>query len=315
MNPSDVTIRPMAGAEELDLFGRLRYVLDHELADDFAQRRRRPEWTWVALDGDRLVARLAFWGRADADRPALLDFFDLDAALSRDDRLTVGGRLLDAALAAVVPKGTRPPEYSRFVPPDWRDDDAARSAVEDRIAIAEQAGARLLTERLRLEWRPGAAITEPSGRLTFRQFADTEELLALTTSALAGTLDAHSRDDLTRMSARDAAVQHYEDEFARFSSPRAWWRVAVRGDGEPVGFVIPARNAYNPIIAYLAVLPAHRGNGYIDEILAEGTRILAGEDVPRIRASTDLANVPMARAFHRAGYVNFEREIKMTWSD
>lgn len=35
----------------------------------------------------------------------------------------------------------------------------------------------------------------------------------------------------------------------------------------------------------------------------------AGQDVPRIRAATDLANVPMANAFARAGYVNFERAI------
>ena len=132
-------------------------------------------------------------------------------------------------------------------------------------------------------------------------------------SALNGTLDAHGRDDLTRMSAREAAVKHYESELARFDSPRGWWRVATRPGGEPVGFVIPARNAYNPIIAYIAVLPAHRGNGYIDDILSEGTRVLAGEGVPRIRASTDLGNVPMANAFRRAGYGNFQREITMTW--
>lgn len=80
-----------------------------------------------------------------------------------------------------------------------------------------------------------------------------------------------------------------------------------------MGFVTPARNDYNAIIAYLAVLPRHRGNGYINEILAEGTRILAAHDVPRIRASTDVDNVPMAMAFERAGWVNFERTINMTW--
>lgn len=65
--------------------------------------------------------------------------------------------------------------------------------------------------------------------------------------------------------------------------------------------MIPARNDYNPIIAYLAVLPEHRGNGYINDILAEGTRILGRHEVPRIRASTDLGNTPMANAFQRAG--------------
>jgi hypothetical protein len=62
------------------------------------------------------------------------------------------------------------------------------------------------------------------------------------------------------------------------------------------------------------VLPGHRGNGYIDDVLAEGTRVLAEQGVPRIRAATDLGNVPMAKSFQRAGYVNFERELTMTWN-
>ena len=66
-------------------------------------------------------------------------------------------------------------------------------------------------------------------------------------------------------------------------------------------------------LAYLGVLPAHRGHGYIADILAEGTRVLAAQDVPFIKASTDLGNVPMAAAFHRAGWVATEHQIDMTW--
>jgi RimJ/RimL family protein N-acetyltransferase len=39
----------------------------------------------------------------------------------------------------------------------------------------------------------------------------------------------------------------------------------------------------------------------------------AAQDVPRIRAATDVGNAPMAAAFARAGYVTFERQIDMTW--
>jgi len=110
------------------------------------------------------------------------------------------------------------------------------------------------------------------------------------------------------------AAQQYDDEFLGYDSPHEWWTVAELPDGNRVGFVIPARNPYNAIIAYIGVLPAHRGNGYVDEILGEGTRVLAAENAPRIRASTDLGNVPMANAFARAGYVAFERSINMIWS-
>jgi hypothetical protein len=44
---------------------------------------------------------------------------------------------------------------------------------------------------------------KPTGRLAFRPVRDTEEVLTLMTLVLDGTLDAHSRDDLTRMSARN----------------------------------------------------------------------------------------------------------------
>jgi RimJ/RimL family protein N-acetyltransferase len=312
VEPNDLTMRPITGREELDLFSRLPYVLDDELADDLTAGRRLPEWMWVALRGDQLVARAAWWCSTGDDAPFLLDVFDLD---DRDgDGVDAGVKLLRAAMAEVVPAGARPPEYIRMVPPDWRETPAARRVVEDRMAALEQLGAALLVERLRLEWRPGTPVPEPSGRLAFRPVRDTEEMISLMASVLDGTLDTHSRDDLSRMSAREAAAAHYEEELACYRSPRDWWRVATLPDGEPVGFVTPARNDYNPIIGYIAVLPKHRGNGYIDDILAEGTRILAAQDdVPRIRAATDVGNVPMANAFRRAGYVNFERSINMTW--
>jgi ribosomal protein S18 acetylase RimI-like enzyme len=80
-----------------------------------------------------------------------------------------------------------------------------------------------------------------------------------------------------------------------------------------VGLVIAARNAYRPIIAYLGLLPAHRGRGHAEELLAEGTRVLAATGVETIRASTDVGNTPMAAAFARAGYTAFEHEYVMAW--
>jgi RimJ/RimL family protein N-acetyltransferase len=308
---SDLTVRPIAGRDELDLFRRLPYVLDGALAGDLVAGRRRPEWMWVALRNDHLVARVAWWARAGDDAPFLLDVFDVDDAAP--DRVDVGARLLGTAMAALVPAGARPPEYLRFAPPNWRETPATRHVVEDRMAALERTGARLFVERLGLERLPSTPVPAPTGRLAFRPVGDAEELIGLMTLALDGTLDAHSRADLALMPAREVAVRQYEDELTRYPSPPAWWRVATLPDGEPVGFVIPARNDYDAIIAYLGVVPAHRGNRYVDEILAEGTRVLAARDVPRVRADTDLGNVPMARAFVRAGYVAYERVITMTW--
>ena len=308
----DLTIRPITGPDELDLFNRFPHEFNEELAADLSDGHRQRQWLWIALSDGRLAARAGWWARPGDEHPAALDILDLDDS-GRPETVDIAACLLSTAMAEVVPEGTQPPYYLRFVDPDWRGAPATRQATEDRMAAAAQTGARLFVERLRLEWRAGTPVPAPTGRLLFRRADDQGELVGLMTQVMAGTLDAHGREDLTRLSPRRAAVKQYDSELARYTSPREWWRIAALPDGDPVGFVIPAHNGYNPIIAYVGVLPAHRGNGYIDEILAEGTRILAALDIPRIRASTDVGNVPMASAFLRAGWVVFEREIKMTW--
>jgi RimJ/RimL family protein N-acetyltransferase len=265
---------------------------------------------WVALRGDRLVARAAFWGQREDASPSLLDVLDVADDL---DRVEVGAQLLRVALREIFRDGSRPSEYLRYIPPDWREHVESRLVVEDRMKIVGQTGAKLFVERLRFEWRPPTPVAVPTDRLAFHSNTDDGELIDLMTQVMSGTLDAHSRDDLTRMSAREGAIRHFDEELARYESPREWWRIATLPDGEPIGFVIPGANNYGVIIGYLGVVPSRRGNGYVDEILAEGTRVLAAQGPPRIRASTDLANAPMAKAFTRAGYINFERAINMTW--
>ncbi|MEY9853253.1 RimJ/RimL family protein N-acetyltransferase [Leifsonia sp. EB41] len=260
MTATDAILRPLVSADELELFNSIPYALNHELADDLEQGRRRLDWMWVALRGERLVGRIAWWSTAGAS--------DL----------------------AVVRRGT-----------------------ELRMALLAETGAHVVAERLRLEWKPGTPIAAADSGLAFRPFASDDEFLDITTRTLTGTLDAHSRADLATMTPREAAVAQFEDEFAQYASPRAWWRVAIDEGGETVGFVVPARNSYHAIIAYIGVLPEHRGKGLIDAILAEGTRVLAESGASRIRASTDVGNVPMAAAFARAGYVTFERLINMAW--
>ena len=306
MHEDHLTVHPLSGREDLDLFRSIPYVLNKELEGDLDAGRRRLDWLWVALRANRLVGRVGWWARSPDDPPLVLDLLDVSDV---DD----GVRLVETAMGAVLAAGSTPPDYIRFLPPDWASDPALVRDVDVRRAVLERLGARPLVERLRLQWDAGGPVPEPNGRLRFRAVADRAELVGLMTSVLEGTLDAHSRVELTRMTPVEQANFQYDDELARYTTPREWWRVATLPDGTPVGFVLPARNAYYPIIAYIGVLPAFRGKGYVDDILAEGTRILAAQGVPRIRAATDMGNGPMAHAFARAGYATFERQLDMTW--
>lgn len=216
---TSLILRPLTGRAELPLFNRLPYDLNGELAEDLDAGRRRPEHLWVALRGDRLLARLAWW--SDGPAANLLDVFDVADDV---DRVDVGVRLLRTAMARVLPEGSTPPDHIRYVPPDWRTDQVSGRVARDVSAALERTGARLFVERLRLEWRPGTPLPERDERLRFRPPHDTEELLGLMTRVLEGTLDAHSTEDLARMSPRDAATAHFEREMARYVSPRDWWR-------------------------------------------------------------------------------------------
>lgn len=183
----DVTIRPLSGPDDLSTFNQLHYVLDGEYADDLDHQRRRPEWMWLALLDDRLVARAAWWGPAGAAKPRLLDVLDVDPVAP--DRHQVAVDLVHTALAAMGLTGSLP-EYGRYLPAGWHDDPEQTRAVTDRTTVIERLGGQPLVERLRLQWGPDANPPPDRRRLTFRPPTDRGELLDLLTQVLEGTLEA-----------------------------------------------------------------------------------------------------------------------------
>ena len=68
---SALIVRPLAGPDEFELFNRLPYLLNAEIANDLAAGRRRLSWLWVALRGDRVVARAGWWSLAGDDHSGL----------------------------------------------------------------------------------------------------------------------------------------------------------------------------------------------------------------------------------------------------
>jgi RimJ/RimL family protein N-acetyltransferase len=317
----DMTIRPLA-AGELHLFDTL--VLGgpafgppgRNFLATAADHHYRPEWTWVAQRGDRVVARAAWWGGPDDAHPVALDWFDLGPD---DDRIAVGARLLQRAHdsgAVHTADGTQA-DFHLFLPPDAHERPEIRAAVQERVAAAEKAGLRPFVERLRFEWDRSAGVPASSGRLRFGPAPEDAALLDLLERINVGTLDAHARRDLERQGPQ-AAARIQLDDMKWMPAPRDWWRTASTPDGELVGLVMPSRNYQFPVIGYVGVVPDQRGHGYVDDLLAEGTAVLAAEgaggaggaDV--IRADTDVGNAPMAASFARAGYRIVGRRIVMT---
>lgn len=300
---TDLVIRPLTAGEET-LFDSLadpnlvgRAILGDRYADGAARGEYRPEWTWVALRGETVVARAAWWAGPGDDMPVVLDWLDFtepDAAVQ---------------LLRTAPLRT---EYSLPLPVGWRDTPAIAQAAQARIAAVEAAGMTLLVERYNYRWTPECGLPARPGRLEFRPEPDDAVILDVCRRVLRDSLDAHAQRTAAA-SGPDAAAREDLDHLLWMPSPREWWRLAYTPGGDLVGLTVPCRNHHDPVVGYVAVLPEHRGHGYAYDLLAEATHLLVGEGADRIVASTDVTNTPMAATFARAGYPVAQHRIDLAY--
>ncbi|NRQ33541.1 GNAT family N-acetyltransferase [Nonomuraea sp. NN258] len=259
----------------------------------------RHERVWIAEENGEIMARAVWWGFADGDQPLALDCLYVHPSVT--DRVGLAAELLGHAHAAF---GTTP-AYHVFLSNGWRDDPVAAAAIAWRQEAVGRAGLTDELERLRYEWTAAESpLPKPPGRLVFRGDDDDETFVHAFARVAQGTLDHHTRQALATMEPLEQAREDVADNRA-MPGDRSWWRLAFTQDGDLVGVALPSANSAGPVVGYIGVVPEHRGRGYVDELLAEITRFHAERGVQRIAADTDSGNVPMARAFERAGYRNF----------
>ncbi|MFG2982741.1 GNAT family N-acetyltransferase [Streptomyces sp. NPDC048258] len=292
-----------ATADPADLDRAVAYPADgpvpaltaEKIREELAAGQFRPEWTWFAEDEDgEVLARALWWGRADSERPIALDCLQVRASVA--DPAAVAAGLLAAGHAAF---GVQP-LYNLSLPRGWRTDPALAEAVAWRQEAAYKTGLTNEIERLRYEWTPAAGTAEPTGRLVFREGTD-EEFLEAFLRLSDGSLDEHTQSELRSMDAEQLAREDFEF-YLDCPGERSWWRLAHLPDGTLAGMAIPSATPYHRNVGYLGVVPEQRGQGLIDEILAEITRFHAAAGADRVTATTDTVNRPMAAAFDRAGY-------------
>jgi RimJ/RimL family protein N-acetyltransferase len=281
---------------------------DRYLAE-LAEGMYRPQWTWIAEDGERVVARALWWGQSGSEHPIALDCLYVDASVP--DRAAVAAELLTAGLREFGEQGARElPLYNLTLPNGWRADVAVSAALAWRREAALAAGLTDQVERLRFEWTPDLGVPASRGRLIFAEASD-EEFLEVFRRIAEGSLDAETRKNLAAKGA-EATARHEMDFYLGCPGRREWWRIAHTPEGAVAGLAIPSATPYNVNVGYLGVVPELRGHGHVDDILAEITRIHAGNGAELITATTDTTNAPMAAAFERAGYRN--TQIRMLFS-
>ncbi len=112
-------------------------------------------------------------------------------------------------------------------------------------------------------------------------------------------------------------ARRYADPNAgHFAYELDWWQLAYAADGSIVGFTQPViyrgcakAGLEESTIHYIGVVPEHRGRGYIADLLLAATRTMQDLGVWRIYCDTDIANVPMIRAFRTVGYEQRETRV------
>ncbi len=269
-------------------------VDDDRFRAEAAAGRMRPEWTWFADDGSRIVARALWWGRSDSERPLALDCLHVLSGVP--DRTALATELLVRGHAEFGAA----PEFNLRLPDGWRDDPDIAAAVAWRTGAATAAGLTDAVERLQYEWTPAGGVPAPSGRLVFRPGQD-EEFLAVFRRVAVGSLDVETQRDVATIGV-DRQARADLEFYLSCPGERSWWRLAETTGGELVGFAIPSATPYCRNVGYLGVVPELRGRGYVDDLLGEITRFHAAGGADSITATTDVSNAPMAAAFERANY-------------
>ena len=263
----------------------------------------RPEWCYIAIDGDRVVGRFAFWSLPKLDVPISFVLVDVPGPMDGTlDRAVIADALLQRAVEDALAGSPEEFGYVLDEPeqsPQWQHD------PEERAGWLERAGFEVVrsTSRWSYEGPPPTARS----RLTFRTYEDVGEaaFLGALEEVSSSTLDARVEADRDHLGAAAEARSTLEDVRALGLQP-GWWQLAYDSSDALVGLVMPARAPNMTTIGYIGVVPSQRGRRYVDDLLARGTAILR-HDAPDvvIRADTDLANEPMAAAFERARYERF----------
>ncbi|MCE1179640.1 MAG: GNAT family N-acetyltransferase [Micrococcales bacterium] len=279
-----------------------------QIETEIAAGRLQPQWSQVAIDSaGKVIGRALWWGR-DQQTPIALDVWD--AIAEHAEAARVLRALLQRGHAVLAARGIPVPlPHTMRVPVAWRDDAAVAHDVHTKIVVAAGIDLGHHNERRQFEWDHGTSAISPSPRLRFEP-ADDDTFISLFARAAHGSLDVMTRRELATTDALSLARDEV-DYYRSCPGDRDWWRLAYDEHGSVVGIAIPSATPTNRNVGYLAVLPEHRGHGYVDDLLGFITAFHAASGAKRITATTDAVNTPMAAAFERAGYQCIETRIDL----
>jgi ribosomal protein S18 acetylase RimI-like enzyme len=281
----------LSASEESPYQGQLR-----EYAKTLLQRgSTRLEWCLVGLDDGIPAARAALWALPGQAVPTDIV---LIAADWEDDELSGGHELLPEVHELARSLGAKALSHhvdSPPGPPQWQESEDAR------IRLLVESGYELLRDGLR--WMYSGSPVPRQQSLVYRALPDVGEdaFVEAIASTYEGTRDSWINQTVDEHGAIGAARADFDD-YRQMEHLPEWWELAYTADGELAGVIMAARNPTTAVIAYVGVVPDHRGRGLAPELVQRGTEQLVASGSTEIGGDCDRDNVGMVKAFRRAGF-------------
>lgn len=299
--------------EQLETFLQLAVPSEHVedvrryVENMLARDSMRLDWCFLVEDAGSLIGTVAFWKLPSQHVPASLVLLSLP--WEREDVYTLGEQLFALLLPQMRSLGAKMIDLVIDEPacsPQWQ------YAPERRKELFQRLSFRLDRVTMRFERSAGALPLVPD-RLVFRSLDEVGEAVFIDAieQASAHTFDRYIQQERELLGAKEQARKFFEDMQSMEYKPQ-WWKVAYVPDGTLAGFVLPALAPAFGTIAYIGVLPAHRGQGYGYDLLVQGTQTLIDAGAHVLRADTDIKNEPMARTFRRVGYRQFAKRTEFS---
>jgi ribosomal protein S18 acetylase RimI-like enzyme len=173
-----------------------------------------------------------------------------------------------------------------------------------RVELFDSLGMELFQEKEGFTWRDDGEAVRVPGRLTFHTVDEVgrdhfRDVLAGVGQATLDRNDFYYRSHMDPKDWGSVYMTFLDDSVAPM------WLVGRLQNGQSVGFAAVSEfdEPDTATIAFIGVLPAHRGIGYINDLLAAGTAVAQQHGFTSILSDVDTLNQPVMAAMERAGHL------------
>lgn len=253
-------------------------------------------WLHLLYEGDTPVARIGYRLAPTISEPEWLGQLPSHQLYAIAREGTQGIKQFQAFIAATLPEDL-PDDvtvlYARLF-------QAKHADAPSRAAELERIGFTINTEKFGYHW-PGRDAGAPRPGVEFVTIDQygVDAFTDLAGRVVEGGLDREMDFYQAHMNRR-----HWANEMMKYMGNRDDLRVVGTVDGDTFGFFCLSefRTPTEATVAYIGVVPEHRGNGYSDDLLRHANQVAQRAGFTSILSDVDKQNHPMRNAMVRNGH-------------